>query len=546
MCMKKLYLLCTLLVLSVSLSAQLAWDTEFKQADFNNAKTVISKTENVSWNNGLFGALAHLEIGKIVVIGNAFNDECVIALPEVGVANKIYFSWQGASNGTISVYQSTDHNNWSMVFTTEGNTLALAKADSAALATNTRYIKFAATGRTAAAISGIRVSELKSLSVGLDEWSAASAMVDDPMATKNVTVSWTNIVASVTSTDPHFYASVETVGQKNLVDQKTTITLFYTHDEAGTHSGEIIISGEGREARIRVSGTTNKYDQTLTWSQNLSECLTTDELSFNAFASSGLEVTYLSSDPQIADVEGNVLKIHRSGSITLTATQPGNYKYNAANSEQKSLLIRKADPDISVSAEDITYGQPLSEAVLLEHYGKVPGTLSWTGISSDTVLDAGDYVLSLVFMPADTGIYNFRTMPVALHVNKAVQTIFWEEQDSVLTVGTPVPSTAVLSSGMEITYAYTVCLLSIEDGTIIPENEGEVTVIAYHPGNHNYLPTTVIMHTFTIQANPDSPTTYVQQLSPDQLQSAQKYLHAGKVFVSFGGHIYDAKGRLIQ
>ena len=546
--MKRIFILCAFAVLSLSLSAQLAWDTEFAQSDFNNAQTVISKTENVSWNNGVFGMGAHLEIGKIVIPiplinTDPYSDECVIALPQIGIAQKLYFAWQGASNGTITVYQSPDHNNWQQVFSTEGNTIASNKADSAVLSTSTRYIKFAATGRTAAAFSNIRVSELKSLSVGIEEWEPAAAMVDDPVATKNVTVSWTNIVASVTSTDPHFSASVETVGQKNLVDQKTTITLFYSHEEAGTHSGEIIIAGEGREARIAVSGTTSKYDQTLSWPQTLSECIATDELSFNAFTSSGLEVVYQTSDPAIAQVEGNILRIYSSGTITITATQPGNYKYNAANSIEKTLLIHKANPTISLSVEDITYGQPLNEAVIHELIGQVPGSLSWLNIAPDTILDAGDYMLSLRFTPENTAIYNDATMPVALHVNKAVQTILWENQESELTIGTSVPSTATLSSGLEITYAYTACLLSIEEGMIMPENEGEVTVIAYHPGNHNYLPTTVIMHSFTIQAGS---ATALPQLSQEQLRTAAKFLHAGTVYVSFGGRIYDANGALLK
>ncbi len=549
--MKKIYTLVVALATALTLSAQLAWDTQMVQDDYNNAKTVISKTENVSWNNGVLGYGASLQIGKIVVPvpfvnTDPYSDECVIALPEVGIAEKLYFSWQGASNGTITIYQSPDHNTWSQIFTTTGNTISTSKADSAALASATRYIKFAATGYTAAAISNIRVSELKSLSVGLEEWEPASAMVDDAPATKNVNVSWTNIVASVTSTNPQFSASVETVGQKNLIDQKTTITLYYSHAEAGTHEGEIVISGEGREARIKVSGTTKKYDQTLIWNQTLTECIATDELSFNASASSGLDVVYLSSDTTIAKVEGNALHIHRSGTVTLTATQPGNYKFNAANQIEKTLVILKADPNVSVSAEELTYGQRLSEAVLHESNGEVPGAFAWLDISTDTILDAGDYILSLLFTPADTGIYNLRTLPVALRVNKAVQTIVWEDQDLLLTVGVTAISTAELSSGLPITYAYTACLLSIEDGVITPENEGEVTVIAYHPGNHNYLPTTVVMQAFTIQANPDETVTGVDQLSPEQLLTANKYIHAGKVYVSFGGRVYDAKGELMK
>jgi hypothetical protein len=341
------------------------------------------------------------------------------------------------------------------------------------------------------------------------------------------------------------------VGQKNLIDQKTTITIFYSHAVAGEHSGEIVISGEDREARIAVSGTTSKYDQEMVWNQTLSECLATDELSFNAYTTNsklgatGLDVVYLSSDTTIAKVQNNELHIRRSGTVTLTATQPGNYKFNAAQPIEKTLVIHKADPNVLASVEDLTYGQKLKEAVLHENNGFVPGTLSWKNIDTNTILDAGDYNLQVLFTPTDTGIYNLRTLDVTLRVNKAVQTITWEEQETELTVGQLVASTATLSSGLPITYAYTACLLSIEDGLITPENEGEVTVIAYHPGNHNYLPTTVIMQTFHIAAAQQI-TTNVEQLTPEQQAAAHKFLHGGQVYLHYDGRLYDAKGVRVE
>ena len=548
--MKKYLFFSLFALLSFSASAQLAWNTDFSSSDFNNALTVISKTDKVSWSNGLFGLGAGLSIGNVVVFGSAYDEECVIALPQIGIAEKLYFSWAGASGGTVSVYQSVDHNNWSQIFTADGNTISLPAADSVSLATNTRYIKFAATGRTAATFTDIRVSELKRLSASTDEWPFGAGMVDDAEAVKNVTVTWTNIVASVTSTDPHFSASLETVGQKNLIDQTTTLTISYLRSEAGTHSGEIVIAGEGREWRIAVSGTTSKYNQTLTWNQTLTECLTTDYITFNAFTTSGLPVNYLSSDTAVAYVEDGALHVLRAGTVTLTATQPGNYKYNASNSVEKELIIRKADPQVSASSEDLVYGQTLAEAVLHENNGFVDGALSWLDIATDTVLDAGDYTLSLLFTPADTGIYNYVTLPVTLTVNKAPQYITWDQQDTALVVGTTVLSAAVLSSGLPVTYAYTRCLLLIEDGIITPENEGEVTVVAYHAGNHNYLPTTVIMQSFTIEGNTEQDghgvATDIENLTPHQLQAAAKFVHNGKVYISFAGRTYDAEGKLIK
>ena len=542
--MNKFYALIAAMAVSVSLSAQLAWDTEFTKDDFNNAQTVISKTENVSYDNALLGLGGGLKIGKIVLIGT-YEDECVIALNPVGIPETLSFAWQGGSNGSLSVYQSPDHNNWSLLLTKEGNTISTDTEESLALATNTRYLKFYATGKTAVAFRKIKVTELKSLSASTDEWPFGSAMVDDADGVKSVTVNWTNIVAEVSSTDPHFSASLTTVGQKNLINQSTQLNIIFSHSEAGQHSGEIVIAGEGREVRIAVSGETKKYDQTLTWIQTLGEYITTDRPMLNAFTSSGLPVQYESSDSTIAYVQDGVVQILCAGEVTLTATQPGNYKYNAAEPIAKSLSIRKADPMIGVTVDDLTYGQPLSAAQIHETLGQVPGSFAWQNIAVDSVLDAGDYALTLLFTPDDPCIYNTRTLQVPLHVNKAVQTILWEEQPTQLTVGTPVPSTAVLSSGLPITYAYTECLLSIEDGIIMPENEGEVTVVAYHPGNNNYLPTTVIMTVFTIQAQPGGETP-LEQLSAEQQRAASKFLHGGQVYMHYAGRVYDAQGRLIK
>jgi len=542
--MKKFFSLCAVMAMSVLMLAQLAWDTEMTKDDFNNAQTVISKTDNVSFSNPVLGVGGGLSIGKVTLI-TPYEDECVIALSQTGIAEKLSFAWQGGSAGTLTVYQSADHNTWSQVYTAEGNTIALDTEAEANLATTTRYLKFAASAKTAVVFRKIKVTELKSLSANTDEWPFGSAMVDDADATKTVTISWTNIVAAVSSTDSHFSASLSSVGQKNLIDQTTALTIRYSHAEAGTHSGEIVIAGEGKEVRIAVSGETKKYDQTLSWIQTLGECVATDHIVLNAFTSSALEVIYESSDEKIAYVEAGEVKIVRAGEVTLTATQPGNYKFNAAEPIAKTLLIHKADPMIGIHAEDLTYGQALSEAVLEETMGQVEGQLYWQGITTDTILDAGDYALQVLFIPADTGIYNTRVMPVALHVNKAPQTIVWEEQETILTVGQPVNSTALLSSGLPITYAYTECLLQIEEGVITPENEGEVTVVAYHPGNHNYLPTTVVMQSFVINAAPETPTD-IKQLTPAQQRAADKYLHGGKVMMYFNGRIYDAAGKRVE
>ena len=118
--MKKIFSIVALLAITLSASAQLAWDTEFTKSDYENAQTVISQTENVSYDNPTLGLGGGLKLGKIVVSipfigGDPYEDECVIALSQTGIADSLSFAWQGASGGSISAYQSPDHNNWSLV-----------------------------------------------------------------------------------------------------------------------------------------------------------------------------------------------------------------------------------------------------------------------------------------------------------------------------------------------------------------------------------------------------------------------------------------------
>jgi alpha-tubulin suppressor-like RCC1 family protein len=60
----------------------------------------------------------------------------------------------------------------------------------------------------------------------------------------------------------------------------------------------------------------------------------------SATASSGLPVSYLSSDPQIAEVSGNVVTIRSAGQVTLTARQAGNENYLAAEDVRIDLLVQ--------------------------------------------------------------------------------------------------------------------------------------------------------------------------------------------------------------
>lgn len=547
--MKKIVTLFMACASVLIVSAQLPYDTEMTRNHFNDAQ-IVHEEKNASWpaltlNGGV-------TVGQNVIIGDAVESYFIIALPQEGVPEKLLFNYSGGislSTGTASIYESTDRKNWTGMWTMELST-SLGKSDSVSLKTNTRYMKFVYKGKSTMTYSKIRVRELKKLECSTPALSFSEAYVDAPELTQTAYITWSNIVAAVSSTSPAFTASLATVGEKNKLDQSTALKITYSHAEAGEHKGDIIIAGEGREVRIAVDGKTHKYEQSVNWPQTLDSMLTTESLTLTATATSGLDIVYESSDPTIATVnEQGELIITRSGEITLTATQPGNYKYLAAESVTKTLRINKATPSIALTCANIIYGQTLAEARLSETIGAVPGTLTWQDQDTGIVLNAGSYIFRVRFTPENENWYNTVTMPVAIVVDKAPQTIVWDiDELTTMKVGDTMMMDAEATSGLGLTYAFTDCILTIEDGRLTAEQAGSVLVIAFQEGNENYLPTTVLIKRFEIEGGISTATQSPVASDPANASisaspaAAQKLLRDAQLYIVSEGATYTPLG----
>jgi sugar lactone lactonase YvrE len=68
-----------------------------------------------------------------------------------------------------------------------------------------------------------------------------------------------------------------------------------------------------------------------------------------ATASSGLPVTYVSSDPTVATISGNTVTILKGGSTTITASQGGNFDIDPAIPVPRVLTINKASQTITIN-----------------------------------------------------------------------------------------------------------------------------------------------------------------------------------------------------
>ncbi len=82
-----------------------------------------------------------------------------------------------------------------------------------------------------------------------------------------------------------------------------------------------------------------KTDQTITFNALPAKTFGDAVFALSASSTSGLPITYASSDPTVASISGNIVTILKPGTVTITASQTGDNSYNSAASVDQSLVI---------------------------------------------------------------------------------------------------------------------------------------------------------------------------------------------------------------
>ena len=328
--MKKLFTILSAALLSVSAFAELAYNTTLTQSDFDNNATVIAKN-NASWNNGIY------------MTKGGFNwDEysATVALA-AGVPNKLSFTCQQssfASTGTgFVVYESADNTNWTEA-KKPGLSGSSAQSYSADLKATTRYLKFAWAGNFGGTYTNIKVTEKILMGTPNPESiDFGTVKVDDVVEGQTFTLGWTNLTGTATSSDSHFTVTPDTFGEIGANLQTTTFTVGLLTSEAGVYSGTITLAGRGKSAQVAVSGTVEKYNQTINWAP--AESVDFGGAIAVATATSGLDVTYEIANPNVLKFENGAFVTLYAGTTQVTVKQAGNYKYNAAANVVKNITV---------------------------------------------------------------------------------------------------------------------------------------------------------------------------------------------------------------
>ena len=162
----------------------------------------------------------------------------------------------------------------------------------------------------------------------------------------------------------------------------------------------------------------------ITWNFNVAEMYCNANYTFDAYASSGLDVRYETSDNQVAYVDGNNhLSIIKGGEVTITAYEDGDANWAAAEPVSKTFTILRFTPEIVTlpTASSILIGQLLDNASLTDGLAElngapVDGGFAWVDGHSTTMNVAGEFTKDIVFNPSNANWYEpvYGTMTVVV------------------------------------------------------------------------------------------------------------------------------------
>ncbi|SHH25933.1 Por secretion system C-terminal sorting domain-containing protein [Chryseolinea serpens] len=234
-------------------------------------------------------------------------------------------------------------------------------------------------------------------------------------------------------------------------------------------------------------------DNVITWPNVLLKTMVDPPFNLTASASSGLPISYTSSDPTVATVSGNLVTIKGVGSTTITATQAGTSEIPAATAVKKVLQVDKqyqyvyfslnsyatfgndpiSLPPTSSAGLPITYTSSNNSVAIIEDY-----FLHFTGAGQVTIIasQAGDSR----YMPAQSASQT-------INVNPLYQSITFDNLPAKTYGDAPFNLVATASSGMPVTFfSSDPKIASVTGSTVTILGAGTVTIKASQSGVPGY------------------------------------------------------------
>jgi Leucine-rich repeat (LRR) protein/PKD repeat protein len=282
----------------------------------------------------------------------------------------------------------------------------------------------------------------------------------------------------------------------------------HTYTVAGTYTVMLTISNGYKiniDSKIGYIDVL-KRNQTITFGALDNKTFGDADFDLTATASSGLDVSYTSSDLTVATIDGSTVTIVGAGTTTITASQAGNENYLAATEVQQTLTVEKAAQTITFGALDNkTFGDADFELTatassgLDVSYSSSDLTVATIDGSTVTIVGAGTTTIT-ASQAGDDNYHAATDVQQTLTVEKAAQTITFGALDNKTFGDADFDLTATVSSGLDVSYTSSdLTVATIDGSTVNIIGAGTTTITASQAGDDNYNAATEVQQTLTVE-----------------------------------------------
>lgn len=315
------------------------------------------------------------------------------------------------------------------------------------------------------------------------------------------------VMASVNTNLPLTYAisnaSIATVGTTGLVSI------------IGAGTTEVTVSQEGtslyKPVSVTQTLTVNKAAQDITFNALPEATYSQGELELQAVSSSGLPISYTSSNTDVATITENKLLIVGTGVANIIASQSGNANYEAALDAVQDFVVVKSDQAIAFGAlEGKVYGD---SAFLLEATSSAGLEVTFTSSNPDvlsiqgqtaTILAAGSANITAT-QAGDDNYHPAGEVVQALQISKASQVLSMNPLGARTYGDASFELDGSASSGLEVGYTSTNPSVAVVSGrTVNILSAGSTDIILAQSGNTNYEEASSLTVELTVNKAPQS------------------------------------------
>jgi len=305
--------------------------------------------------------------------------------------------------------------------------------------------------------------------------------------------STSGLPASYASSDP----SVATIvgGKIHLVGAGTTII---TASQAG--NAEYLAAASATQTL-----TVNKKAQNITFAALADKTVGDADFDAAATASSGLEVTYNSSDQDVVTIVDGKVHIIGAGIVTITASQLGDEKYLEADVVSQTFTVNKKEQSISFATIGIkTFGDADFDASATANSG-LAVTYSSSDESVATIVNGKVHILAAGTTTITASQDGSEEFDAASSVSQVLTVVKKEQAISFAAIGTKnlgdadFDASASANSGLAISYTSSnTAVATIVNGQIHIVGAGTSTITASQAGSAEYNAATTVSQVLTV------------------------------------------------